>query len=164
MAPSAVTKTLAHVLKHHRNDCVGLLLGSGLSTGQVEINDVVPLFHDRVMTSAVETAFEMVEAFYEGRSDRKIIGVYDAPVRPSAQDDAKVKCSSLALSLAEQLKQAGDTLDSIVVHVTVPAGSAEDQTDDRVREITEQEAENLHPVLLTGYAVQSTTMAKKVTL
>ena len=70
MAPAAVTKTLAHVLKHHRNDCVGILLGSGLGSGQVEINDVVPLFHERVMTSAVETALEMIEAFNESRQDR----------------------------------------------------------------------------------------------
>ena len=44
----------------------------------------------------------------------------------------------------------------------MPAGS--DDSDERVREITEQEAENLHPVLLSGYAVQSTSQSKKVTL
>ena len=33
MAPAAITKTLAHILKHHRSDCIGILLGSGLGTG-----------------------------------------------------------------------------------------------------------------------------------
>ena len=70
MAPAAVTKTLAHVLKHHRNDCIGVLLGSGIGRGEVEINDVVPLFHDRVMTSAMETALEMIEAYNDSAPDR----------------------------------------------------------------------------------------------
>ena len=80
MAPAAVTKTLAHVLKHHRSDCIGALLGSGIGRGQVEINDVIPLFHERVMTSAMETALEMIEALNDSAPDRQIIGVYDAPI------------------------------------------------------------------------------------
>ena len=81
MAPAAVNKTLAHIVKHHRNDCVGILLGSGIGRGQVEVNDVVPLFHNRVMVHSTETAMEMIEAHFNGNSDRKIIGVYDAPIR-----------------------------------------------------------------------------------
>ena len=88
MAPAAVNKTLAHILKHHRNDCVGVLLGSGLGRGQVEVNDVVPLFHERVMVSATETALEMIEALNEGNNSRKIVGVYDAPLKGSQEDES----------------------------------------------------------------------------
>ena len=99
MAPVAVVKTLAHALKYHKNDCVGLLLGSGIGTGQVEINDVVPLFHDRIMVSAMETAFEMVEALNSGQEGRQIIGVYDAPIKSKQEEGQPL--SFLALSLAE---------------------------------------------------------------
>ena len=121
MAPAAVNKTIAHVLKHSRFDCVGLLLGSGIGRGQVEVNDVVPLFHDRVMASATETAFEMVEALNEGNQDRQIIGVYDAPLK-GWSDETSQPLSVLALNLAEQIKQASDSLDAIVVQVKVPQG------------------------------------------
>ena len=103
LAPAAVNKTLAHVLKHHRNDCIGVLLGSGIGTGQVEINDVVPLFHERIMVSAVESALEMIEAHYDGDDARKIVGVYDAPIRGIDQSSNQV-ASTLALNLAEQIK------------------------------------------------------------
>ena len=82
MAPKAVTKTLAHCLKHHQKDCVGVLLGSGLGRGEVLVNDVIPLFHERVMTSAMEIALEMIEAYYGDNQDMQIIGIYDAPIRP----------------------------------------------------------------------------------
>ena len=100
MAPCAVTKTLAHILKHHQRDCIGILLGSGIGTGQVEVNDVVPLFHERIMTSAVESALEMIEASFEGDEGRRIVGVYDAPIRGVDPGTNQV-ASSLALNLAE---------------------------------------------------------------
>ena len=103
MAPGAVNKTLAHILKHHRCDCIGVLLGSGIGSGQVEINDVVPLFHERIMVSAMESALEMIEAHYDGDDSRRIVGVYDAPIRgidPSTNQVA----STLALNLAEQIR------------------------------------------------------------
>ena len=103
MAPGAVTKTLAHILKHHQKDCIGVLLGSGIGSGQVEVTDVVPLFHERIMTSAVETAMEMIEANYEGDEGRRIVGVYDAPIRGIDQGSNQV-VSTLAQSLAEQIK------------------------------------------------------------
>ena len=86
MAPIAVNKTLAHVLKWSRNDCIGILLGSGIGRGQVEINDVVPLFHERVMAGPMETALEMIEAVNDGNDDRKIIGVYDAPIKGTNEE------------------------------------------------------------------------------
>ena len=81
LAPPAVTKTVAHILKYHRFDCIGILLGQGLGTGSIEVNDVVPLFHERVMVSSMETALEMIEAHFEGDESRKVIGVYDAPIK-----------------------------------------------------------------------------------
>ena len=87
MAPAAVNKTIAHILKWHKNDCIGVLLGQRADGGQVEVNDVVPLFHERVMVSATETAMEMIEAFNDGNDSRKIIGVYDAPIK-GIQEDA----------------------------------------------------------------------------
>ena len=164
MAPAAVNKTLAHILKHARFDCVGILLGSGIGRGQVEVNDVVPLFHDRVMTSATETAFEMIEALNEGNQDRQIIGVYDAPLRGvSEENNNSQSLSVLALNLAEQIKQASDSLDAIVVQVKVPQGSS-DSDSAVTREITAEEAENMQAVVLKAFAVQGTTISKKIAL
>ena len=39
------------------------------------------------MVSATETAMEMIEAFNDGNDSRKIIGVYDAPIK-GIQEDA----------------------------------------------------------------------------
>ena len=87
IAPMAMNKMLAHILKHHRNDCIGVLLGSGVGQGQVEVNEVIPLFHDRVMTSMMETALEMIEAHYDqSQPALKIVGVYDAPIRGNQGD------------------------------------------------------------------------------
>ena len=155
MAPAAVTKTLAHVLKHHCNDCIGVLLGGGTGR-EVEINDVVPLFHERVMTPAVETALEMIEALYDGQSDKKIIGVYDAPIK-GVSEDGQHQVSSLALSLAEQIKQANDSVDSIIIRVVVPKGSDGESEEPQVREISTAEEENLRAVLFNAFACQSTS-------
>ena len=89
MAPAAVNKTIAHILKHHNRDCIGILLGSGIGRGQVEINDVIPLFHERVMVSTTETALEMIDALNEGNDSRKIIGVYDAPIKGIQEEAAQ---------------------------------------------------------------------------
>ena len=163
MAPPAVNKTLAHILKHHKNDCIGVLLGSGLGCGQVEINDVVPLFHERVTTSAMETALEMVEAFNDGDDARQIIGVYDAPIK---DDDQGQPLSSLALSLAEQIKQANNSLDCIVVRVKVPKNDPEHNENEEVktREITPEMEESMRSVILEVHACQSSSQSKKVTL
>ena len=151
IAPCAVTKTLAHVLKHHRNDCIGVLLGSGIGSNQVEVNDVVPLFHERIMVSAVETALEMIEASFDGDEGRKIVGVYDAPIRGVDPSSNQVS-STLALNLAEQIKQANGTNDAIILGIKVPP-SVQDQSDEpKTREITESEAESMQSVILTAYA------------
>ena len=60
VSSKALTKTLGHLTKFHKSDCIGVLLGS--KKGDViSVTDVVPLFHDRVLTSSLETALEMVE-------------------------------------------------------------------------------------------------------
>ena len=165
MAPAAVNKTLAHILKHHRNDCVGVLLGSGLGRGQVEVNDVVPLFHERVMVSATETALEMIEALNEGNDSRKIVGVYDAPLKGSQEDESNQPLSQLALSLAEQIKQANNSLDSIVVRVKVPKDQVgDDETEEQTREITQEQEESMKSIILNVYACQGSTMSKKIAL
>ena len=45
------------------------------------MTDAVPLFHDRVMSSATETAMEMIECVFANDKTRQIVGVYDAPLR-----------------------------------------------------------------------------------
>ena len=60
----------------------------------------MPLFHERVMVSATETAFEMIDAFNDGNDARKIIGVYDAPIKGTSEESSQ-PLSQLALSLAE---------------------------------------------------------------
>ena len=63
-----------------------MLLGSGLGRGEIEINDVIPLFHERVMTSATEIALEMIEAYFgENNQNCQVIGIYDAPIRPDQE-------------------------------------------------------------------------------
>ena len=162
MAPAAVTKTLAHILKHHRSDCVGVLLGSGIGSGQVEINDVVPLFHERVTVNAVETALDMVEALYGEDSNKKIIGVYDAPIR-GEEEERNSELSNLALQLAEQIKQANSSLDAIAIKVRVPPNENL-ETEEQTREVTAEEAENMQGIVLKAFAVQHSTGQKGISL
>ena len=51
------------MLKYQKNDCMGLLIGSR-AAGKVSVTDVVPLFHDRVMSNTLESALELVEMAY----------------------------------------------------------------------------------------------------
>ena len=87
MATSTVTysevaakKSIAHILKYSKSECIGLLLGSKTST-TVTVKDVIPLFHERVMSGTTEIAFEMVETFYPADDKMQIVGVYDAPLK-----------------------------------------------------------------------------------
>ena len=76
----ALQKSIAHILKHHKSDCIGILLGHR-DGGTVTVTDAIPLFHDRVMSSAMETALEMIECVFDQDKDKTIVGVYDAPLR-----------------------------------------------------------------------------------
>ena len=56
----ALQKSVAHLLKHQKSDCIGLLVGFK-EANQVTVSDVIPLFHERVMACSTEIAFEMIE-------------------------------------------------------------------------------------------------------
>ena len=79
MSSKALTKSLGHVTKHHKSDCIGVLLGSK-TADSFNVTDIVPLFHDHAMTSAVETALEMVELFATS-TGLDVLGLYDAPLK-----------------------------------------------------------------------------------
>ena len=57
----ALQKSIAHLLKHQKADCIGLLVGFK-EANQVTVTDVIPLFHERVMACTTEIAFEMIES------------------------------------------------------------------------------------------------------
>lgn len=64
LEPRALKKALAHTLKYSKNDCIGVLLGKHSSAG-LAVSDVVPLFHDRVFSSTLESAFTMISTVYD---------------------------------------------------------------------------------------------------
>ena len=74
LSKRACTKTLAHALKYQKNDCIGVLIGQRKS-GKITVTDVVPLFHDRVMSSTLESALELIEMVHLSEHD-VILGVY----------------------------------------------------------------------------------------
>ena len=88
-----MNKAIAHTLKHSNKDCIGILLGKA-DKGNIVVEDAVPLFHDRVFASALESAFTMVQCVYE---DRQIVGVYDAPLKYKPGD--AIQMSSLSDTL-----------------------------------------------------------------
>ena len=77
----ALRKSISHILKHHKSDCIGILLGHKGESGTIKVTDAIPLFHDRVMTSTTEIALEMIDCVYAGEDLKQIVGVYDAPLR-----------------------------------------------------------------------------------
>jgi hypothetical protein len=58
---SAQAKMLLHVIKYHKFDCIGVLVGKK-DGSSVQIVDAVPLFHQRLMTPTLEVAFEILDA------------------------------------------------------------------------------------------------------
>ena len=113
MDAKALRKSVSHILKYHRHDCVGILLGQKQS-GKIEVTDAVPLFHERVMASAAETALEMIESVYGSDKTKQVVGVYDAPLRVK-DEPSKSPLSTLAVTLAEQIKVVQGSLDTPVV-------------------------------------------------
>ena len=74
-------KMQLHAIKYHSFDCLGLLIGR--KEGQkTEITDAIPLFHQRVMTGTLETAFDMVETLGL-KEGEQIMGVYEAALPSS---------------------------------------------------------------------------------
>ena len=91
---------LLHSIKHHKNDVIGILLGSKKGNG-VEVVDAIPLFHTRVFSSSLEIAFEMVEAYLNvEQPNLKIVGIYEG--RLSGNLEATM--SPLAQAVAENIK------------------------------------------------------------
>ena len=79
---NALRKSIAHILKYHRSDCIGVLLGHK-QDGTLKVTDAVPLFHERVMASTTEAAMEMIDCMFADDKEKQIVGVYDAPLRVS---------------------------------------------------------------------------------
>ena len=93
-----------------------------------------------------------------------MIGIYDAPIRPDQEgNQQQAGLSPLALNLGEQIKQANDKVDSIIIQVRVPKGEPEDDGA-QVREITEQDAENMRAVNLKAFACTGSSSTKKINL
>ncbi len=109
----ALRKAIAHTLKHCKNDCVGVLLGS-IKADVIVVEDAIPLFHDRVFASALESAFDMISLV----SDLKIVGVYDAPLKYKSGD--AVPLTSLSQSIAEQVKLALQMQEVVAISIRVP--------------------------------------------
>ena len=105
----------AHLIKHQKSDCLGLLIGT--KTGNdVSITDVVPLFHDHIFTDMLEVAIEMVDVLLEQEGkDKSILGVYDAPVRPKNSSESAL--SSIAETIANQIKIVKGSHDAVGISV-----------------------------------------------
>ena len=134
LSKKASNKSIAHILKYQKHDCIGALIGTR-NQGKLTITDVVPLFHDRVMASALESALELIEIVHL-KEGEQILGVYDAPLR-CKQDDA-VPVSALAVTIAEQIKTQKDTLDALILSIRVPIVE-EEQEEAKVKEIKDEE-------------------------
>ena len=53
-----------------------------------------------------------------------------------------MRLTPLAITIAEQIKQVNDTLDSVVMSLRVPQDDQEEEEEQKVREITEDEEED----------------------
>jgi len=78
--PRSLKKIFAHILKNQQHNCIGVLLGSR-SGDQINVADAVPLFHDRVFTGVLESAFMMITQVYDSVEGVQIVGIYDAPLK-----------------------------------------------------------------------------------
>ncbi len=99
ISDKAYKKLMLHTIKYHKSDCLGLLIGRKTEAKKIQIEDAVPLFHQRVMSGSLEIAFDMVESNLSG--DSKIVGIYEAPLL--GVDTASVP-STLAIAIATQIK------------------------------------------------------------
>ena len=162
LGQASLTKSIGHLLKHQKSDCVGILLGEKKDDGSVTVNDAVPLFHERVMASATEIAFEMVETLYGADQTKQIVGVYDAPIRLKSDDSRAVLVSQLAISLADQIKSKQEALSTVIVSLR-PSEERNLENDEKVREINEDE-ESENSLILTAYSCQGPTQTNKIKL
>ena len=148
ISDKAAQKVLAHVLKYHQSDCLGVLIGTR-SQSQITVTDAVPLFHDRVFTSVLEVAFQMIEQVYP---ESQILGIYDAPLKYKPGES--IPFTSLAINIAEQIKATNEVSETIAVSVRVPAPK---ESDEKVREVTDED----ESLLFDTYTVGSSVNPKK---
>ena len=141
-----VAKAIAHILKNAKNDCIGVLLGQNTEQG-IHVTDCIPLFHDKVFASTLESAFAMISHVYANKHD--IVGVYDAPLKYNTGD--AVPLSPLSKQLAEQVRATLHVADCLVLSLRVNNKSNVDDDDDDtpVREITETD----EPLIVQGFLV-----------
>ena len=147
----ASNKALAHILKFQKHDCIGVLIGTR-SAGKLFVTDAVPLFHDRVMASALESALELIELVSLQGSDI-ILGVYDSPLRFKQEE---IALSPVAVSIAEQIKQIKENLDSIIVSIRVPV-QEEEAEEAKVKEIRDDDV-----LTYEAFAAGSTPRPNKI--
>ena len=114
------------------------------------------------MTSAAETALEMIEAVYGSDKTRQVIGVYDAPLRVR-DDPNKSPLSTLAVALAEQIKIVQDTLDTPVVQLRLPFEPDAEEEEQQVREVKENEEVDSF-MIVKAYAVGTSAESKLKTV
>lgn len=91
---------LLHSIKYHKSDVIGVLLGKKIDSKKIEVQDSVPLFHNKVTSGMLEIAFEMIEATLVNEN-LKIVGVYEAPILGADTIDFP---SPLAVAIATQIK------------------------------------------------------------
>ena len=109
----AYKKLMLHLLKYHKSDCIGLLIGKKTENPgkrTVVIEDAVPLFHTRVMSGTLEIAFDMIESTLP--SDTKIVGLYEAPI--SFSDSIP---TPLAVAVASQIKGSSHFNEPCIISV-----------------------------------------------
>ena len=71
-----------HSIKYHNFDCIGVLIGHVDYQNIVQVENAVPLFHQRVMTGLLEVAFDMIDSLFLKKS-QVIIGLYEAALPAS---------------------------------------------------------------------------------
>jgi hypothetical protein len=59
LADKAYAKIMLHCIKHNVSDCIGVVIGKE-SDGHIEVQDVIPLFHERVFAAQLEIALKFV--------------------------------------------------------------------------------------------------------
>ena len=156
-----MSKAIAHTLKHSNKDCIGILLGKQVK-GSIVVEDAVPLFHDRVFASALESAFMMVQCVY---ADKQIVGVYDAPLKYNTGD--AIQMSSLSENLCTQIRSTLDVSEVVCLSLKVPNKIEDEDSeegDDRVKEITNDQAAEIEGTLVVDAYVAGASRNYKAAL
>ncbi|EAR92951.1 Mov34/MPN/pad-1 family protein (macronuclear) [Tetrahymena thermophila SB210] len=76
----AYKKAYLHALKYVKDDVIGVLTGK-IENGQITVEDAYPLFHSRVVSPTLETAFELIEGALK-KKKQIIVGLYEALSHP----------------------------------------------------------------------------------